>query len=810
MLMARRRPLTVLTGVLAAVVTAGLLSASGQATAQPRNSLPDGAFLSAMTGGNTGPTAIIREAEPRTDGFRHVDTPAMIERLRQMHATMFSYGVWDKATDWQDLTDEFAPAAEAAGIDIMVYLVPPSECFPNPVRHLDGRCSRPFEMDYVRWAQEIATLSVAHPNVVSWGIDDFLVGKNAELFTKEYLGQVRAAQDAINPALKWYVTMYSGDITPEHIANITGILDGVIYPYLGQANNTVDATNLEQRLDAAGAVTSDADLELVLLLYTGRFLDGIIHPTEDYVADALTRAEPYLADGRITGVIAYGAPVDVLDQQASWDYWGHAGMGRLSLSVSNFVSTVDGSFASAAQTVDVDPNAPAKSLTFQLRDQYEDGLQGYQFTQVLVDGVVAWETDVVAGDGETWEAQTVDLTKALAGKTSAELTFRLFHKKGVGWWPTDVGIDEVAGTGLTIRNGDFETDADWRLDRSDGTMQPLIDIYHADRPARIVNAIGAGYARIRGEDFTPVKSGEWPSLRIGPDNRAMHGNGRLLFRVPDDTPVAANTCASAWQDVAVLPSPRYEVNFWHGDRYQAAFDRGFKQLAVDGQVLWDRDTGDYWPWFMIEGSDHQGSIDITDFVAGKEQVRLAFRFCTKNPVEDFEVDFGVDTLRTVGLDLVNGEFESAEGWTLQSNGPITAAIDVHGPCQDKDARVITGRHAGPLEVTGVTCLRDATVAGPVTVRRGGALYADGGTIDGGLTADGADSVTMTGTTVRGPVEISDTTETNLDHATVNGQLRLGDGRAKVAGTTVHGGLTCAGPAPITDGVPNTVRGKARC
>lgn len=810
--MSRRGPLTVLTGLLAAVVTAGVLTASGQATAQATNSLPDGSFLSAMTGGNTGPTAIIREAEPRADGFRHVDTPAMIERLRQMHATTFTYGVWDKATDWQDLTDEFAPAAEAAGIDIMVYLVPPSECFPNPVRHLDGRCSRPFEMDYVRWAEEIATLSVAHPNVTSWGIDDFLVGKNAELFTKEYLGQVRAAQDAINPALKWYVTMYFWDITPEHIATITGVLDGVIYPYLGQAQNTVDATWLEQRLDAAGAVTSGVGLELVLLLYAGRFLDGIIHPTEDYVADALTRAEPYLADGRITGVIAYGAPVDVLNQQASWDYWGRSGMGRLSLSVSNFVSTVDGSFASASQTVAVDPNAAAKTLTFGLRDQYEQGLEGHQFTQVLVDGAVAWETDVVAGDGETWEDQTVDLTSALAGKTSAELTFRLFHKKGVGWWPTDVGIDDVVGTGLTVSNGDFEKDADWRLDRSDGTMQPLIDIYHADRPARIVNALGTGYARIRGETFTPVPSGEWPSLRIGPENRAMHGNGRLLFRIPDDTPVAANTCASAYQDVAVQPSPRYEVNFWHGDRYQATPDQGFKQLVVDGEVLWDRDAADYWPWFMIEGSDHQGSIDITDFVAGKEKVRLEFRFCTKNPVDSYEVDFGVDTLTTVGLDLANGEFESAEGWTLQSNGPITAAIDVHGPCQQPDARVVTGRHDGPLEVTGVTCLRDATVTGPVTVRHGGALYTEGGTIGGDVSADRAASVTMTGTTVHGAVEINRTTETNLDHAAIDGPLRLADGGAgpaRVSGTTVDGGLTCT-DTPIDVAVPNTVRGKVAC
>lgn len=390
--------------------------------------------------------------------------------------------------------------------------------------------------------------------------------------------------------------MYFWDITPEHMATIGDDLDGVIYPYLGFANSTVDSTWVEQRLDAAGAITSAADLELVLLLYTGRFLDGIIiHPTESYVADSLDRAWPYLTDGRITGIISYGAPVDVATQQASWDYWGRTGMGRLSLSVGNFVSTVDGSYAAATQTVTVDPDAPAKTLTFAHREQYEESLPGYQFKQVLVDGTVVWDVDVGADDGENWLSSTVDLTEAMAGKTSADLTFRLFHKKGIGWWPLDLGIDAAAGTGFTVGNGGFETDGDWRLDRSDGTMQPLIDIYAADRPARIVNAIGAAYAKMQGEDFTPVESGEWPSLRIGPENRAMHGNGRLVFAIPDDTPVAANTCASAWQDVAVLPSPRYEMNFWHGDRYQVLFEQGYKQIAIDGQVIWDRDAGDFWP-----------------------------------------------------------------------------------------------------------------------------------------------------------------------------------------------------------------------
>ena len=70
----------------------------------------------------------IRKQQPRADGIRHVDTPATIFRLRQAHVTTYFYLVFHAATDWTDFTAEFLPAAEQAGIDIWVYLVPPSEC----------------------------------------------------------------------------------------------------------------------------------------------------------------------------------------------------------------------------------------------------------------------------------------------------------------------------------------------------------------------------------------------------------------------------------------------------------------------------------------------------------------------------------------------------------------------------------------------------------------------------------------------------------------------------------------------------------
>ena len=99
-------------------------------------SIPAGGIRSALTGGNT-IGGSIREPEPRADGYRHLDTPAMIEKLKELNLNHYFYGVWDSPTDWDDLKSEFLPAAAEAGIQVWPYLVPPSET------DLEGRASRP-------------------------------------------------------------------------------------------------------------------------------------------------------------------------------------------------------------------------------------------------------------------------------------------------------------------------------------------------------------------------------------------------------------------------------------------------------------------------------------------------------------------------------------------------------------------------------------------------------------------------------------------------------------------------------------------
>lgn len=82
-----------------------------------------------------------------------LDTPATIRRLQEMHANTYAFNIdtTNSVQDWNDLRLKFAPAAQAAGINVWVYLVPPSEC-PGT------GCSDygPFEDDYRTWVVEIA------------------------------------------------------------------------------------------------------------------------------------------------------------------------------------------------------------------------------------------------------------------------------------------------------------------------------------------------------------------------------------------------------------------------------------------------------------------------------------------------------------------------------------------------------------------------------------------------------------------------------------------------------------------------------
>ncbi|MFJ6197372.1 ExeM/NucH family extracellular endonuclease [Micromonospora sp. NPDC092111] len=174
-----------------------------------------------------------------------------------------------------------------------------------------------------------------------------------------------------------------------------------------------------------------------------------------------------------------------------------------------------------------------------------------------------------------------------------------------------------------------------------------------------------------------------------------------------------------------------------------------------------------------------------------------------------------------------------------ANSPVTADTQPRatvGKAGPSCTTTITGRYSKPLVVTaGLTCLENATVAGPVTVNPGASLVVTGGSIAGPVSATRPVLVTLAGATVSGPVTVTGATGevkisqgkvsgpvsvtantggVRLEQVAISGPVTLtgntGSQPAVVAANTISGPLTCSGnnPAPVNESRPNTVKGPA--
>ena len=163
------------------------------------------------------------DSEPRgPDG--HVDSDALLARLKELHVTTYYWLVWHAATDWDDLK-LFLPKAAQANLQVWVYLVPPTESAPQ----YGTAYPEPFRLNYARWAEEIAHLSVQHTNLTAWVIDDFYA--NHEFFTPAAVRELQKRAKGINPRLVFLPLMYFGEIRRPFVDDYREVIDGVVVAY---------------------------------------------------------------------------------------------------------------------------------------------------------------------------------------------------------------------------------------------------------------------------------------------------------------------------------------------------------------------------------------------------------------------------------------------------------------------------------------------------------------------------------------------------------------------------------------------------
>jgi opacity protein-like surface antigen len=153
-----------------------------------------------------------------------VDIPLMIQRLTDLGANTYFWLIWHQPTDWEDL-QLFLPEAAKANLQVWAYICPPSE--------QGGRWpySEPFRRDFVKWAEEIAKLSLQYPNLVGWVIDDFWANFRETVISPDMVRQMQGTAKAINPDLRFYPLMYFHQFGPPFAQNLAPLVDGVVAAY---------------------------------------------------------------------------------------------------------------------------------------------------------------------------------------------------------------------------------------------------------------------------------------------------------------------------------------------------------------------------------------------------------------------------------------------------------------------------------------------------------------------------------------------------------------------------------------------------
>lgn len=156
-----------------------------------------------------------------------VDIFNLIKQLQELNANEYSWWIWRVESDWEDLL-EFLPLAQKLNIKVWVSLAAPAQTAPKTQWKL-----HPYGVDYIRWAEEIAKLSVKYPNLSTLTIDDFT--HDLGIFTPEYVGQMKDKFDKINPDLRFIPCSYYTMITQDFANKYSSLIDSVLFPYRAES-----------------------------------------------------------------------------------------------------------------------------------------------------------------------------------------------------------------------------------------------------------------------------------------------------------------------------------------------------------------------------------------------------------------------------------------------------------------------------------------------------------------------------------------------------------------------------------------------
>lgn len=173
---------------------------------------------------------------------------SMLKLLKDLGVNCYTYLILNKSQAELAALPAFCEKAAKEGIEVWAYLVPPSEVPIGRKEPLSNRKYPPFDLDYIKWAEAIAKISLQHPNLTLWMIDDF--DGNMKYFTLEYTRKMYQTSKQINPNLKvGYCVYHDGDrlqrfVDGGYLPYCDGLLWGYQHNFWSEPNAGISAQNL--------------------------------------------------------------------------------------------------------------------------------------------------------------------------------------------------------------------------------------------------------------------------------------------------------------------------------------------------------------------------------------------------------------------------------------------------------------------------------------------------------------------------------------------------------------------------------------
>jgi hypothetical protein len=458
----------------------------------------------------------------------HVNVMRTVDRLQALHANAYAFQI-KRETDWGDL-QKFAPAAQAGGLQVWVYLPPPSR--PSD----DEPCPKgvePYRDDYEAWATAIARLSVRYPAVTAWTIDDFATHlddtvqpppdtckvRSWVFLRPNVMRRIRDDTLRTQPRLEFYPVVYYERIRSAYGGHFLDLyaryFEALVMPFRDDPyRNNLMTDTLRDQLTDASQLLARKRRKLILMVYAhplsdlGEVAEGVtrqkitVPPDVDYVRRVTSVGLQYSRAGRIAGVIQYVLPLKAGQAQLG-DMTAHSGRSLAVAAVDGGIETHAGDWAGALTWIALDPGSGSCRMTVWKRDSRTSGSpRGYHVVEVVVAGRVLRQLDV-ARDGIGWDPSAFDLTPLLT-RGRAQLILRLYEKSAVSNYRVRVRFDDVTLTGCHTRDPGFERGGDaWTYIRrsspsgGDPRHGPVIAGRHTPDPdysTAVFNAVASLYA----------------------------------------------------------------------------------------------------------------------------------------------------------------------------------------------------------------------------------------------------------------------------------------------------------------------------